>query len=34
MDFAERVNKLQPEGAYAMLEKAQKMEADGQKVIT
>jgi aspartate aminotransferase len=33
MNFAERVRTLTPEGAYAMLEKAQKLEAEGSDVI-
>jgi aspartate/methionine/tyrosine aminotransferase len=33
MDFAERVQKLSPEGAYYMLGRAQAMEAAGKNVI-
>ena len=33
MEFAERVTKLIPEGAYYMLERAQALEANGRKII-
>jgi hypothetical protein len=33
MDFAERVTKLVPEGAYYMLDKAQALEASGREII-
>ena len=33
MSFANRVTKLAPEGAYAMLARAQALEAQGQSII-